>query len=250
MSHWKMLCIFEVLLSAVFYYLNVRMGEQLQMTHGIQATLADSYVLADFKCGGVEGIKAMAVVPLYLWYLMTVTAREGETGYVLARRSRIHIWNSLVRKNLFGAFLFTTGVWAAVGLCGAFKYRPVCSWNEMNSSYWAAAGEVLGREVSVLTVGAAYWFVTFLTLFLSGLLFLLCLWGFSQRLMGWIVCMGLCFVEDSGRLQVPILYSRFTIAFGNWEKNFPWPGMLTAACALAVSLYFAGAVLGRKKEFL
>lgn len=249
LGHWRLLGISAVLLFSILYFLSAQMALGLEMKHGIKVTLADCLVLADSKCGGVMGIKGMAVLPLYLWLLLAVTARENSAAYALARGSRRAVWKNLAKKNFCSALIFSVTAWGMICAAGSIGNPVDCNWNQQSSAYWAAAGEVLDRQISVWSVGAAYWMVTFLMLLLSGYLFLICMWGFSQPAIGWILCLGLCFAEESGRMSISILYGRFTISFDQWKQVFPWGRMMVEAGAAAVLLHVLGAVLGRRKEY-
>lgn len=243
--HWRFLLGAALALFAASFFLISGMQKRLLMREGIALSLADCFVIADNAVVG--GIKCFALVPLFLCFIMIVTARDNGVQYILRRNKKATIWAHICVKAFGSALAFSTIAALMVLLCGTLLTDIPCNWHEKGTLFWLSVGEALGAQVPAWTVGLHYWLNTFLMLFVSGIAFLLCNWIFSQKIIAWMLLMGLCFVECFGYAQV--FFAKFSIAYELWRGGYSVYPTLIYAVFAAGALFAIGLLEGRRKEF-
>lgn len=216
-------------------------------THGVTACLADVLVAIDAGYANAMGMRSYATIPVFMFMAVIVGTADYNPQNILRSGTRVNVWRYQCIKIGWLSLIIATLATAAALFAGVAQTDIAFNWNQENTVYWVAAGEVLGYELSVVSVAVMFFAVQLLTLLFSGTLLMLIRLALSNTLIGWVAVMGLCFIDG---IYVNLFYARVSVNYSLWVYGYPVPAVILLAVSSVAVLFGVGLSLARRKEFL
>lgn len=181
-------------------------------------------------------------LPLGLFIRQRIIGNSENIQLYLRYRKRSSIWKNNVLYSIIISFIYSFIIIVVIYISSLMLCRTAINWNTINSVYYMSCGDTNEQInfVEIILISFLYLYITMLSVNI-----VMQIAEVYSKVFGWL----LVIVYIGLNMRGPLAFCRYNIDYLSYNNIWQFLLLQFIKIIVAVSAYFAGKIIIRKKDF-